>query len=252
MQDTSAIHSACRSRVRERWRKGIRVPIEYFEAGLHVLEDRCLLVEWNDAHGYPTLSAEQIGDSIYESHGIRLEVPQCEAVLDEIFVCSNALVSAANAESLADQMMRFFHSNDTSAVPCGEQLEVREEVRQKIESIQRAIGLQQIDQHECRPEHLAIGRAPGLLMTEKYDGVVVDTSPEGVTVAYQVGDDVVEQTYRKDQFDGGQLPELGAQLSVQVSVVKTTVDASKAAEELSQWDELDGHERKTLQDPIEF
>jgi len=55
-------------------------------------------------------------------------------------------------------------------------------------------------------------------MFETYTGEVVRVHGDRVVVAYEVGDELVEQTYVRDQFLDGDLPKKGARLVVYVHV----------------------------------
>jgi len=55
-------------------------------------------------------------------------------------------------------------------------------------------------------------------MSESYEGVVETRSDEHVWVRYYVGEDLVEQTYEKNQFIDDKLPEVGTCLRVSVLV----------------------------------
>jgi hypothetical protein len=66
----------------------------------------------------------------------------------------------------------------------------------------------------CEP----ISGAAETLARETYEGYVVEVSEEGVLVRYDVGDDVVEQFYRKEQFLPGKIPAAGNRIAVRVEV----------------------------------
>jgi len=57
-------------------------------------------------------------------------------------------------------------------------------------------------------------------MFESYEGVVQVVHEDRVTVIYEVGDELVEQTYTKEQFTDGQLPAVGDRLAVYVHVAE--------------------------------
>lgn len=56
-------------------------------------------------------------------------------------------------------------------------------------------------------------------MIECYEGIVRHREGDEAVVSYEVGDDLVEQTYRRDQFLDGNMPELNDQLAVHVRVL---------------------------------
>jgi carbon storage regulator len=58
----------------------------------------------------------------------------------------------------------------------------------------------------------------GVRMVECYEGVVRHRDANEVVVAYEVENDVIEQTYQRNQFIDGYLPELSDRLSVLVRV----------------------------------
>jgi len=101
----------------------------------------------------------------------------------------------------------------------------------------RAAEGQSSDTHEPLDSHLlrglgATGAGAGLRaaliarndgrlrMHESYEGVVKDAWEDGVLVVYEVGDELVEQTYLRSQFLDGELPKLGDRLAVYVHVAK--------------------------------
>ncbi len=57
-----------------------------------------------------------------------------------------------------------------------------------------------------------------VLMNESYEGQVVSVDGDEVVVVYEISDDLVEQTYQRDQFIGGLLPEVGQRLATVVTV----------------------------------
>ena len=92
-----------------------------------------------------------------------------------------------------------------------------------------------------------------LRMIERYEGVVEHVHGDSVAVVFEIDDDVVEHTYRRNQLIGGQLPEAGERITVYVHVVQGSAeqedDAAKGAEEL---DEHQEYTRKRITGPIEF
>jgi hypothetical protein len=57
-----------------------------------------------------------------------------------------------------------------------------------------------------------------VLARESFQGYVLQVTDEGVFVQYDTGDDLVEQFYRKDQFQPGKVPARGDRIVVDVAV----------------------------------
>jgi len=55
-------------------------------------------------------------------------------------------------------------------------------------------------------------------MFESYEGVVKHVETESIVVLFEIDDELVEHTYKKDQFIGGRLPSIGERLAVYVHV----------------------------------
>jgi hypothetical protein len=57
-----------------------------------------------------------------------------------------------------------------------------------------------------------------VLARETFEGNVLEVTDEEVLVQYDTGDDLVEQFYRKDQFQLGKVPVAGDRIAVEVIV----------------------------------
>ena len=55
-----------------------------------------------------------------------------------------------------------------------------------------------------------------LRMFETYDGVVKQADDDEIVVLFEINDELIEQTYKKEQFIGGRLPSQGDRFSVYV------------------------------------
>lgn len=94
-----------------------------------------------------------------------------------------------------------------------------------------------------------------LRMSESYEGVVEEVDGDRVLVVYDVDGKIVEQTYDKSQFIGGQLPEVGTQLAVFVNVVEVQPrrgDSQPDVEGPEPRDEFATCQRKPLSGIVEF
>jgi carbon storage regulator len=84
---------------------------------------------------------------------------------------------------------------------------------------------------------LADSDKANLRMVEYYEGVVRHRDANEVVVAYEVANDIVEQTYQRDQFIDGNMPELSEQLAVLVRVAD--VRPKRQSETVSEGEWLD-------------
>jgi hypothetical protein len=67
-----------------------------------------------------------------------------------------------------------------------------------------------------------------VLARETFEGTVLEVTDEEVLVRYDTGDDLVEQFYRKDQFQLGKVPVAGDRIAVDV-VVRTLAPLKESA-----------------------
>ncbi|MGO9469991.1 MAG: carbon storage regulator [Isosphaeraceae bacterium] len=72
-------------------------------------------------------------------------------------------------------------------------------------------------------------------MIEYYEGAVRHRDMHEVVVAYEVENDLVEQTYQRDQFIDGKMPDLGEQLSVFVRVASVVPDGRVDIDDEGEW-----------------
>lgn len=77
-------------------------------------------------------------------------------------------------------------------------------------------------------------------MVEYYEGVVRHRESNEVVVAYEVEDDIIEQTYRRDQFIDGNIPDLNDHLSVLVRVADVRPDRQIESAGEEEWFDDDG------------
>jgi CheY-like chemotaxis protein len=71
------------------------------------------------------------------------------------------------------------------------------------------------------------------LIVEKHEGVIEHVHADYVTVRYAIGDDLIEQTYTRDQFINHTIPPIGShvQAFVQIALAPSIVPNPVAAEE---------------------
>jgi carbon storage regulator len=87
---------------------------------------------------------------------------------------------------------------------------------------------------------LADSDKTNIRMVEYYEGVVRHCDVNEVVVAYEVENDVIEQTYQRDQFIDGNLPELSDHLSVLVRVASLRPDRQIETDGEAEWVDDDG------------
>lgn len=90
-----------------------------------------------------------------------------------------------------------------------------------------------------------------ILINESYDGQVVHVAEETVVVVYRVNNDLVEQTYVKDQFKGGKFPSVGTCLRVSVTVVEYEPDPPDPNDLINYPDDRHSH-RQAVTGDIRF
>jgi len=98
-----------------------------------------------------------------------------------------------------------------------------DELRDDLSKFERAIEVPQapvIAQNDAR-----------LRMFETYTGEVVRVHGDRVVVVYEVGEDLVEQTYVRGQFLDRQLPKKGDRLAVYVTVAEVPPGEQAASSE---------------------
>jgi hypothetical protein len=91
-------------------------------------------------------------------------------------------------------------------------------------------------------------------MIESYEGQVVSVQGDEVVVVYEVNEDLVEQTYVRQQFIGEELPQVGQRLAAVVSVAQIepqAPDASTREDELGE-DEAGDKPRDPITGPDVF
>jgi hypothetical protein len=77
-------------------------------------------------------------------------------------------------------------------------------------------------------------------MVEYYEGVVRHRDVNEVVVAYEVENDIIEQTYQRDQFIDGNMPALRDHLSVLVRLANVRPDRQSETDGESEWPDDDG------------
>jgi hypothetical protein len=92
-----------------------------------------------------------------------------------------------------------------------------------------------------------------VLMSESYEGRVISVEGDHVVVVYEVKDDILEQTYLREQFIGHRLPEVGQRLTTVVSVAVTETETpEETGQEDGIGDEADNGPRDPITGPDVF
>ena len=89
-------------------------------------------------------------------------------------------------------------------------------------------------------------------MFESHEGVVMHVDDDSVVVTYSIGDDYVDQTYRKEQFIGGRLPKKGDRLAIYVHVAEMPKQQDREPTSAPSPDEQRRHRKAPIRPPREF
>ncbi len=116
--------------------------------------------------------------------------------------------------------LRKAHEYDHLAVRYSDSQIIQMELEKKI--LELASRLEEQVRANDRLQSALIARAESRVrMVETYEGVVEHVHGDTVVVVYDVSGKIIEQTYERNQFLEGRLPEVDTPLVVYVTVAQT-------------------------------